>query len=51
MADAAAGNDDRPGNVVVRALMNYIGEDCTLVHMIDNFYSNIDGSHSLSARE
>jgi len=42
MADTAAGNDDRPGNIVVRALMNYIGEGCTLVHLIDNFYSNMD---------
>lgn len=42
-----AGNDDRPGNVVLRALMNYIVEGCTLVHLIDNFYSNTDLTHYL----
>jgi len=47
MSDAAAGNDDRAGNVVVRALMNYTGEGYTLV--IDNSYNNMDLTHS--ARE
>jgi len=45
MADTAAGNDDRAGNVVLRTLMNYIGEGCTLV--IDNFYNNLDLVHYL----
>jgi hypothetical protein len=45
MADAAAGNDDRAGNVVVKALMNYISEGCTLV--LDNFYNNLDLTHYL----